>query len=131
MTASLNISKLKVILQKEFLTLKKAVVYSIISPIIRSFRCKSRRQSIQLRSEKRTLGETGGAEEFAVVDLVSEDEVLIFIRSKDKLGWKGDEAGILAMKDARDGNNKGQGVIYGFTTTREDWRMVKYDGKLK
>ena len=112
------------------------LVYSIISPIIRNFRRKSGRQSVQLRSEKGFLaedGETGGEEEFAVVDLVSEDEeVFIFIiEAKTSSVGKAMRLGFLAMKDARDGNNKGQGVIYGFITTGEDWRMVKYDGKFQ
>ncbi|KAF8427482.1 hypothetical protein EV426DRAFT_590297 [Tirmania nivea] len=33
---------------------------------------------------------------------------------------------LLAMKDMR-GNN-GQGMVYGFVTTGEDWRMLSYDG---
>ncbi|RPB29519.1 hypothetical protein L211DRAFT_776092, partial [Terfezia boudieri ATCC MYA-4762] len=33
---------------------------------------------------------------------------------------------LLAMRDMR-GNN-GQGMVYGFVTTGEDWRMLSYDG---
>ena len=76
--------------------------------------------------------EAGGQKGFAV-DLVSGDEeVFIFIiEAMTSLVGKAMRQGFLAMKDARDGNNKGQGVIYGFITTGEDWRMVKYDGKFQ
>ncbi|KAF8472484.1 hypothetical protein BDZ91DRAFT_790371 [Kalaharituber pfeilii] len=59
------------------------LIYSIISPIIRNFRTLTRRLNIQFRSENEVLsqnGETGGQEEFAVIDLISEDEeVFIFV----------------------------------------------------
>jgi len=33
---------------------------------------------------------------------------------------------LLALKDARD--NNGGGSVYGFVTTGEQWRMIRYDG---
>ena len=54
-----------------------------ISPIIRNFIRTTGRQRIRLRTNKEIVpedGETGGREEFAVMDLISEnEEVFIFI----------------------------------------------------
>jgi len=34
---------------------------------------------------------------------------------------------LLGLRDARDHN--GEGVLYGFVTTGEDWVMISYDGR--
>jgi len=54
------------------------------------------RKNLRLRSEREILssdGETGGEEEFVVMDLISvEEEKYVFIVEAEKLSWKGDEA---------------------------------------
>jgi len=109
------------------------LIYSVIGPIIRNFIRTTGRRSIQLQTEKEIVsedGETGGREEFAIMDLISEDEeVFIFIiEAKRTSVGKGMRQCFLALKDARDDHNKGEGIVYGFITTGEDWRMIKYDG---
>lgn len=107
------------------------LVYAIISPVLVSFIRMTGRQSIQLRREKEIIstdGETGGLEEFVMVDLVSvEDEkfVLIIEAKKNSLGQAMKQC-LLAMKDMSD--NNGGGEVYGFVTTGEHWRMLRFDG---
>ena len=58
---------------------------------------------------------------------VSEEKCLLIIEAKRSSMLQATKQLVLAMKDARGGNQGG--IIYGFVTTREQWRMVKYDGK--
>ncbi|KAF8423837.1 hypothetical protein EV426DRAFT_601366 [Tirmania nivea] len=107
------------------------LVYATISPILRDFRRKTGRKSIQLRSEKvivSTDGKTGGTEEFVVMDLisVSEESFVFIVEAKKSSFGEAMKQCLLAMKDARD--NNGGGVMYGFVTTGESWRMFRYDG---
>lgn len=75
-----------------------------------------------------TDGETGGAEEFVVMDLVSvtEEKFVLIIEAKRASLGEAMKQCLLAMKDAWD--NNGEGVLYGFVTTGESWRMIRYDG---
>ncbi|KAF8532805.1 hypothetical protein BDD12DRAFT_809643 [Trichophaea hybrida] len=108
------------------------LVYATISPVLGNFIRMTRRNSIQLRSEKEivsTDGEIGSTEEFVVVDLISvEDEkfILIVEAKRSSLGQAMKQC-LLAMKDMRD-NNGGVDEVYGFVTTGESWRMISYDG---
>lgn len=108
------------------------LVYATISPILRDFRRRTGRKSIQLRSEKviaLTDGETGGKEEFVVMDLISvtEERFVLVIEAKTSSLGEAMKQCLLAMRDAWD--NNGAGVMYGFVTTGESWRMLRYDGK--
>lgn len=107
------------------------LVYSIINPIVASFIRMTGRTSIQLRREKEIIsvdGETGGTEEFVMVDLVSvTEEKFVFIveAKRSSLGLAMKQC-LLSMKDAWD--NNGGGILYGFVTTGESWQMIRYDG---
>ncbi|KAI5839540.1 hypothetical protein DFP73DRAFT_208286 [Morchella snyderi] len=105
---------------------------AIEGPVLGNFIRMTGRKSIQLRSEKEIVspdGETGGMEDFVMVDLISvEDEkfVLIVEAKRSSLGLAMKQC-LLAMKDMR-ANNGGVGAVYGFVTTGESWRMISYDG---
>ena len=107
------------------------LVYGIIGPILGSFIHMTGHKSIQLRREKEivsTDGETGGTEEFVMVDLVSVTEekfVLVVEAERTSLGQAMKQC-LLAMKDM--GDNNGGDKVYGFVTTGESWRMLSYDG---
>lgn len=108
------------------------LVYATISPILRDFRRRTGRKNMQLRSEKTivsTDGETGGKEEFVVMDLISvtEEKFVLVIEAKTSSLGEAMKQCLLAMKDAWD--NNGAGVMYGFVTTGESWRMLRYDGE--
>jgi len=111
------------------------LVYAAISPMIGNFIRMTGSESIQLQSEKgiaSTDGETGGVEEFVVMDLVSVDDekfILIVEAKRSSLGQAMKQC-LLAMKDMRD-NNGGVGEVYGFVTTGEFWRMISYDGTFR
>ncbi|KAA8895995.1 hypothetical protein FN846DRAFT_893670 [Sphaerosporella brunnea] len=73
-------------------------------------------------------GETGGYEEFVVVDMISVmEEVFVFVieSRRSSLGEAMKQC-LLAMKDTSD--NNGGGRVYGFVTTGESWRMLRYNG---
>ena len=73
-------------------------------------------------------GETGGSGEFSVMDLVSvtDEKFVIIIEAKRASLGQGMKQCLLATKDGWD--NNGGGVIYGFVTTGDHWRMIRYDG---
>lgn len=97
----------------------------IIGPIIAEFKRKTGCK-LRLRRKKKivsTNNETGGIEEFVVMDRISEkDNRFVLVVG----AGGGREAMKQCLKDARAGN--GGGVVYGFFTTGETWRMLKYDG---
>ena len=114
------------------------LVYAMIIPILSDFiRCQvgnqvGRKRDVQLRREKvivSTDGETGGKEEFVVVDLISvtEEKFLLIIEAKRPSLENAMKQCLLAMKDA--GDNNSEGKVYGFVTTGESWRMLSYDGR--
>jgi len=105
------------------------LVLYIIGPIISAIKRTGRK--VLLKREKEIVsvdGLTGGMEEFLVADRVTiteEKSVLIIEAKRSSIGQAMTQI-LLAMKDARD-NNAG-GIIYGFVTTGDDWRMLSYDG---
>lgn len=109
-------------------------VYAIIGPILFDFGQKTERKRPRLVREKEIIStdnETGGAEEFVVMDRISvgqERFVLIVEAKRSSLGEAMKQC-LLAMKDARD--NNGGGEVYGFVTTGDTWRMLKYDGEFQ
>ncbi|KAF8418383.1 hypothetical protein EV426DRAFT_318548 [Tirmania nivea] len=107
------------------------LVYSIISPIIYEFKRKTGRKKVRLLREKQIIStdlETGGFEEFVVVDAVSvtEHKYVLIVEAKRGLLGAGLGQCLLSLKDMSDNNNGG--VVYGFITTGDNWRMLSYDG---
>ncbi|RPB13386.1 hypothetical protein P167DRAFT_112262 [Morchella conica CCBAS932] len=67
-------------------------------------------------------------EEFVMMDMISVMEqysVLVIEAKRSSLGEAMKQC-LLAMKDMRDNNSGGE--VYGFVTTGETWRMLRYDG---
>jgi len=114
------------------------LVLFIIAPILDDFKSRTGRKKLRLFREKRIIAEdleTGGDEEFVVVDRVSVTEgkaleakyIFIVEAKKSSLGAAMRQC-LLSMKDMGDSNHGG--VVYGFVTTGESWRMLSYDGAL-
>lgn len=106
------------------------VLYSI-GPILSEFTDRVGRK-IRLEREKEIIStdeETGGYEEFVVIDRISvtEEKFLIIIEAKSRSLGEALKQCCLAMKDARDTN--GGGYVYGFITTGESWRLITYNGQ--
>jgi len=104
------------------------VLYTI-GPILAGVRNTGR--SIRLRREREIVsvdGETGGNEEFVVVDeiTVEKDKFVLIIEAKRSSTGQALKQIMLSLKDARD-NNEG-GTVYGFITTGQHWKMLSYDG---
>lgn len=121
------------------------LVYIMLHPILLDFRRKTGR-CIRLQREKEIVSvdsETGGTEEFVVMDLISvtKDRFVLVIEAKKASLGKAIKQCLLAMKDMKDNNSYGSGngdgggggdgggEVYGFVTTGERWRMVRYDGR--
>ncbi|RPB15816.1 hypothetical protein P167DRAFT_542534 [Morchella conica CCBAS932] len=107
------------------------LVYITLHPILFDFKRKTGR-TVRLLREKEivsTDGETGGTEEFVMVDLVSvtEEKFIFIVEAKRSSLGQAMKQCLLAMKDMRD-NNGGVGEVYGFVTTAEFWQMLSYDG---
>ncbi|KAF8430792.1 hypothetical protein BGX38DRAFT_1230931, partial [Terfezia claveryi] len=87
-----------------------------IVPIIDEFKQKTGRRSVRLFREKQIIsvdGETGGYEEFVVIDgiqVMEEKYILIIEAKRESLGAAMGQC-LLAMKDMGDSNNGG--VVYG------------------
>ena len=107
------------------------LVYSIKSPSIFEFRSRRGRKGVRLEKEKAIIStdkETGGEEEFVVVDRISVGEERLVIIIEGKKGTTGEvlKQCLLSLREARDQNSGG--AVYGFITTGEFWRMLMYDG---
>ena len=78
-------------------------------------------------------GETGGTEEFVVVDVIPMDEEQLtpIVEAKRASLGQAVEQCLLSMKDARDPNGGGCSVLYGFVTTGKGWQMLRCDGALQ
>lgn len=78
--------------------------------------------------------ETGGYEEFVVMDFISsteDSEAYICISGRgEAIYMYVVRQLLLALNDMWD-TNGGTGVVYGFATTGQDWQMVTYDGKFR
>jgi len=106
------------------------LVLYILGPIILSFQ-KASKRAVRLRREMEIIAsdyETGGYEEFVVIDRISTTEhVMVFIiESKRTTVGLGIRQCLLAMFDMF--KHCGNGKAYGFVTTGEQWRMIVYDG---
>lgn len=107
------------------------LVLFIIIPTIDEFMQRAGRNDIQLFRKKQLMAEdeeTGGYEEFMVIDkieITGKRYILIIEAKKESLGAAIGQC-LLAMKDMGDRNQGG--VVYGFVTTGDSWRMLRYDG---
>ncbi|KAF8534478.1 hypothetical protein BDD12DRAFT_860159 [Trichophaea hybrida] len=108
------------------------LVLLIILPMIDDFMCRTGRQKVRLCREKQIVSrdfETGGNEEYVVIDQISlaEERYIFVVEAKrSSLGAAMGQC-LVSMKDM--GDNNGGGVVYSFVTTGESWRMLSYDGK--
>lgn len=108
------------------------LVLLIISPILDEFICRTGRHKVRLARGKQIISEgsdTGGYEEFVVVDRISvaKERYVLVVEAKRALLSTVMKQCLLAMKDMGDSNR--EGVVYGFITTGESWRMLSYDGR--
>ncbi|KAF8427484.1 hypothetical protein EV426DRAFT_715056 [Tirmania nivea] len=114
------------------------LVYAIINPVISDFiLCQKKQQAgremISLLREKEVIsvdGETGGKEEFLVKDLIGptiNGSYIFVVEAKRTAMVEAMKQCLLSMKDMGDSN--GGGVVFGFVTTGQDWRMLSYDCK--
>ncbi|KAF8475916.1 hypothetical protein BDZ91DRAFT_710578, partial [Kalaharituber pfeilii] len=106
------------------------LVYATISPILADFIRITGHDTMRLWSEKELIardGETGGMQDFVVVDVISvtEETYVLVVEAKRSFVGKAMRQCLLAMKDMRD--NNGKGTVYGFTTTGVSWQMIIYD----
>jgi len=90
-----------------------------------------RGRDIVLKREKEIIavdGETGGYQEFVVMDIIGikEEKFVIVVEAKASCIGLALKQCLLALKDML--VNNGGGLVYGFVTTGEFWRMVRYDG---
>ncbi|PUU80207.1 hypothetical protein B9Z19DRAFT_1063653 [Tuber borchii] len=106
------------------------LVLYILGPIMFDFQKETGRE-IKLRREIELVSSdspTGGFEEFVIVDTISTTETsfILIIESKQTTLGHGIRQCLLAMYDMFSHN--GGGKAYGFVTTGELWRMIRYDG---
>ena len=106
------------------------LVFAILSPIMSDFRRKSNRigTGLMLCREKEIVSvdsETGGYEEFVMMDIISvtEEKFVLVIEAKTSNLGSAMKQLLLSLRDLN-----GQGAVYGFTTTGDDWQMIIYDG---
>ena len=57
---------------------------------------------------------------------MGEEKFVIIIEGMKGTAGEALKQCLLSLKDARDQNSGG--VVYGFITTGESWRMLRYDG---
>ncbi|KAG0131846.1 hypothetical protein HOY82DRAFT_645559 [Tuber indicum] len=106
------------------------LVLLMLIPIILNFQVETGRD-IRLHREMELISPdslTGGYEEFVVVDKISTKQrslALIIESKRNVLGYAIRQC-LLAMHNMFGLN--GEGKVYGFVTTGEQWRMLSYDG---
>jgi len=105
------------------------LVFSTIGPVL--YFVQKMRCDIRLTREKEITSvnnETGGVEEFVVVDqiAVSEEKFVLVIEAKRTSIGQAIKQLLLSLKDLWD--NNGGGVVYGFVTTGQHWQMFSCDG---
>lgn len=102
----------------------------ILISTIADFRNQENTLGIKLRREKAIVSkdkETGGIEEFVVVDVINVnlDRYILIIEAKRSTIAESLKQCVLALKDAYDNNNDNK-CIYGFLTTGLSWQLVVY-----
>jgi hypothetical protein len=108
------------------------LVYATMVPILADFKRQTRFAVHFQRKEKEIVSvdsETGGTEEFVLMDLISmaNDKFVFIVEAKRSSVGEAMKQLLLAMKDARDINDGG--AVYGFTTSGDIWQMVSYNGE--
>jgi len=104
-----------------------------IYPILSLFKHETSRK-LHLSREKEISSlnsHTSGMKEFVVLDYISREStkyVSIVEAKKVSLGEARKQC-FLSMKDMRDCN--GGGIVYGFITMGDSWRMISFDGDFK
>ncbi|KAG0137528.1 hypothetical protein HOY82DRAFT_547712 [Tuber indicum] len=106
------------------------LVLLMLIPIILGFQTETGRD-LRLHREMELVSpdsQTGGYEEFVVVDRIStkQHSLVLIIESKRNVLGHAIRQCLLTMHDMFSLN--GEGKAYGFVTTGELWRMVSYDG---
>ena len=107
------------------------LVLFIIAPIIYEFKRRTGRKKVKLHREKKIISgdsKTGGYEEFVVVDAISstEEKYILMVEAKRESLSAAMGQCLLALKDMGDINHGG--VVYGFVTRGDSWRMLSYGG---
>lgn len=111
------------------------LVYSIVITIIAEFKRKSGLLNLQLQRGRHVITKKPyypeyeeAEEQFVVVDQLSvtKEMYVLIIEAKSSSLDEALKHCLLALKDARDNNR--EGVVYGFVTNGETWRMLSYDG---
>jgi len=102
------------------------LIFVIISPILFDLICNTER-NLRLQRENEIIP-VDGEEEFVVIDWVSvsEEEFVMVVEGKRSSIGQAMKQCLLSLKDV--GGNNGGSEVYGFVTTGESWRMIRYDG---
>jgi hypothetical protein len=109
------------------------LVYAIIIKILSGFSDATGRDGLRLKREKHIISTdstTHGYQEFVVVDRISvlQKKFVLVIEAKKESISQAMKQCLLALKDMSEKNGR-RSVVYGFCTTGERWRMVRYDGQ--
>jgi len=107
------------------------LLFAIIIPIITAFTLKTRR-NLYIDREKKILAlnaQFSGYQEFVMVDMVGiGNQKSLFVVEVGKSSVReAKKHCLLVMKGL--GSINGQGMVYGFVTTGEQWQMLRYNGK--
>ena len=113
------------------------IVGTVLICCIASFKREEKRSNIKLRRERAIVspnGDTGGIEEYVIVDIISvaNDKIVLVVEAKRDNMDKCLTQCLLAMRDAYDTNTTNKintDAVYGFTTEGVHWRLIIYDGK--
>jgi hypothetical protein len=102
----------------------------ILISTIADFREQESKFGIKLRREKAIIAkdrETGGLEEFVVIDIIDVDidKYILIVEAKRSTIAESLKQCALALKDAYDNNSDGKS-IYGFLTTGLSWQLIVY-----
>ena len=106
------------------------LVFTVLIPVISMFKRKTA-QNLCLKREKAIIvkdGEMSGNQQFVMVDLVGvNDRKFVFVvEAKNESLGEAKKLCLVTMKDIGEMNEGG--VVYGFITTGEDWKMLRFDG---
>jgi len=111
------------------------LVYATIHPILFDFACKTgrklrlEREREVVSSDSDTVSSDSETEETVAVDLISmpKKKFIFIIEAKSSSLGLAMKQCLLGMKGMKDRGARGE--VYGFITTGEVWRMLKYDGE--
>ncbi|KAF8456127.1 hypothetical protein BDZ91DRAFT_745830 [Kalaharituber pfeilii] len=110
------------------------LVYTTVTPIIADFKRNTGHHNVKIQREKHTIptdSERDEDEEFVVtIDeiYVTEEKFILIVETKRLYLAEALKQCLLAMKDMGNRIDIYGGEVYGFVTTGETWRMLRYDG---